>query len=445
MFDTLIHNGIVVTVDRDFSVLDRGAVAIQNGRIEQVWQPPQDQPLPEARETEDACGNLIMPGLVNAHTHLPMSLFRGLADDLPLMTWLTEHIFPAEARFITPQTVRACTRLSCAEMLLNGISTCCDGYFFADQVAEAVQGAGMRAVLGQGVVDFPAPGGSDPARNIANAREFVEAWKGRSALLAPSIFCHSPYTCSADTLRAAKSAADELGVLFQIHVAETREEVSCSRSAHGCSPIEYLNQLGLLDARTLLVHSVWADSADIDTIARSGARVAHCPQSNMKLASGIAPIPAMLAAGIPVGLGTDGCASNNDLDMFSEMDMAAKLHKVKLADPTVMNAETVLRMATSKGAACLGLDASIGSLEPGKQADIVIVDLDQAHLTPMYHPVSHLVYAAGGGDVLHVMIAGRWVVRKRRLLTIEVAPLLAEVNELARAVKEQVGPVAQES
>lgn len=440
MFDTLIHNGIVVTVDADFSILEGGAVAIRDSRIERVWQPRPDQPLPEAREIEDARGNLVMPGLVNAHTHLPMSLFRGLADDLPLMTWLNEHIFPAEARFITPQSVHACTRLSCAEMLLNGISTCCDGYFLADQVAEAVRGTGMRAVLGQGVIDFPAPGVTDPARNVAHAREFAGRWRGRSALLAPSIFCHSPYTCSADTLRAAKTAADELGLLFQIHAAETREEVSRSRSEHGCSPIAYLHRLGLLDARTLLVHSVWVDSADIETIARSGARVVHCPQSNMKLASGIAPVPAMLAAGIPTGLGTDGSASNNDLDLFAEMDMAAKLHKVKLADPTVMDAETVLRMATIQGAACLGLAGSVGSLEAGKEADIVIVDLDQPHLVPMYHPVSHLVYAAGGADVLHVMIAGRWVVRQRRLLTIELAPLLAEVNEMASAVKDQLRP-----
>jgi 5-methylthioadenosine/S-adenosylhomocysteine deaminase len=441
MFDILIHNGTIVTVDAHFTMLLRGAVAVRGDTIQRVWQPRGDASLPEARETVDALGGLVLPGLVNTHTHLPMSLFRGLADDLPLSVWLNDHIFPAEARFITPQSVAAGTRLSCAEMLLSGTTTCCDGYFLADQVTGAVQGTGMRAVIGQGVIDFPAPGVPDPALNADHARAFVSHWQGRSALLAPSVFCHSPYTCSSDTLLAAKKAADENGALFQIHVAETRKEVDDSRSAHGCSPVARLQRLGLLDARTLLVHSVWVDPYDIEIIARSGARVVHCPQSNMKLAAGIAPVPAMLRAGINAGLGTDGCASNNDLDLFGEMDMAAKLHKVHLADPTVMDAQTVLRMATIQGAACLGLDGRVGSLEAGKQADIVIVDGHQPHLTPMYNPASHLVYAACGADVRHVLIAGRWVVRQRKLLTIDLAPLVAEVNDLAHHIKLQAAKV----
>jgi 5-methylthioadenosine/S-adenosylhomocysteine deaminase len=414
-------------------VYSPGAIAVDHDRIAAVG-PAHLFSEWHANEIVDAGGAMVMPGLINAHTHLPMSFFRGLADDLPLDQWLQKHIFPAEATFITPGTVPSGARLAVAEMLLGGTTCCCDGYFLEHHVAEVVAQAGMRAVLAQGVIDFPAPGVPDPARRIAVAEDYVRRWQGRSALIRPSIFCHAPYTCSAETLRSAKAAANALGVRFQIHVAETQDEERRCRQQNGCSSVAYLYKLGLLDTNTLLVHAVWVDDDDIALILKSGACVAHCPESNMKLASGVAPIPEMLAAGIPVGLGTDGCASNNDLDMLGEMDSVSKLHKVHRLDPTVMNAASVVRMATLEGARALGLDHLIGSLQVGKQADLIIIDLNRPHATPMYNACSHLVYAARGSDVRDVMIAGRWVVRGGRLETLDQGAVLKEAAAIGRAI-----------
>jgi 5-methylthioadenosine/S-adenosylhomocysteine deaminase len=431
--DILIRNATLLTLDPGDVIHSPGAVAVRGDRIAAVG-PEHRFTHWQAEETVDAGGDLVMPGLINAHTHLPMSLFRGLADDLPLEQWLQEHIFPAEARFITPRTVPVSTRLAVAEMLLSGTTCCCDGYFLEDIVAETVARAGMRAVLAQGVIDFPAPGVPDPSRAIEAAGEYVQRWQERTALIHPSIFCHAPYTCSAETLRAAKAAARQLGVRFQIHVAETQSEERQRRQTSGCSSVAYLHSLGLLDKGTLLVHAVWVDAADIALITQSGASVVHCPESNMKLASGVAPIPDMLQAGIPVGLGTDGCASNNDLDMLGEMDSASKLHKVQRLDPTVMDAAGVVRMATCEGARALGLDHLIGSLEVGKQADLIIVDVHQPHASPLYRAYSHLVYAARGGDVRDVMIAGRWVVRERKLKTLDRTAVLREAAALGKEI-----------
>ena len=416
-------------MDAAGTCIEDGAVVVADGRI--VWVgPARDAEAWRARAILDAQGGLIMPGLVNAHTHLPMSLFRGLADDLPLEQWLQQYIFPAEATHITPQSVSLGARLSLAEMLLGGTTTCCDGYFLAHSVAEAVESVGLRAVLGQGVIDFPAPGVPDPGQKIHTASEFASQWQGRSPLIQPSIFCHAPYTCSAETLRAAKQVAKKLGVHFQIHAAETQDEARQCRQTHGCSPVQYLNRLGLLDPGTLLVHAVWVDEDDIQLMAGSGVGVVHCPESNMKLASGIAPIPDMLACGIGVGLGTDGCASNNDLDLWSEMDMAAKLHKAHRLDPTVMGAATVLRMATIEGARAIGLEREIGSVEAGKQADLIVIDLNRPHLAPLYHCHSHLVYAVHAADVRHVMVSGRLLVRDRRLLTIDLEDVIREARQM---------------
>ena len=430
--DWLIFNGHVLTMDNAGTRYPSGAVAIKDGRIIGIGR-EMDFSSWSVEKTLDAQGGVIMPGLVNTHTHLPMSLFRGLADDLPLEQWLQEHIFPAEAKYVTPESVATGTRLSLAEMILGGITTICDGYFLAAHIAEVVKTVGMRAFVGQGVIDFPAPGVPDPKQNIDFAKRFVQKWQNRSNLIYPSIFCHAPYTCSAETL-AAKKAADEVGALFQIHVAETQVEVQQCQKNYGCSPIQYLDRLHLLNSKTLLIHAVWVDQNDIQIIARSNARVGHCPESNMKLASGIAPIPEMLAAGIRVGLGTDGCASNNDLDLWSEMDFAAKLHKMQHSDPTVMASTTLLRMATIEGARALGLDQSVGSLSVGKEADLIVLDLRQPHLMPLYHLHSHLVYAAHAADVQHVMIGGKWVLQNRSLQTIDLAPLLTEAEKIGRAI-----------
>ena len=426
-YDTLVYNGIVVTVNPKFEIIQNGWVGILDGRIEAVKADDPAAGLPAAATRIDAKGGIIMPGLINTHTHLPMTLFRGLADDLPLMQWLNEHIFPAEAKWITPESVEMGTLLGCAEMLLSGTTTCCDGYFLAENVARAVQQAGLRAVLGQGVIDFPAPGVPDPAQNVAYAKNYVDAWQGKSPLIRPSIFCHSPYTCSAKTLIQAKAAADAAGVLFQIHGAETKGEVNQIPNGPHRSAVAYLDKLGVLDSKTLLVHAVWIDDIDIKIIADRGTKVSHDPESNMKLASGVAPIPALLDAGIWVGLGTDGCASNNNLDLFGEMDTAAKLHKVMGHDPTLLNAAQVVRMATIYGSKAIGLSDRIGSLEVGKQADLIIIAGRRPHLAPMYHPESHLVYAANGADVTHVLINGRLVVENREILTFDVEPVMAEI------------------
>ncbi len=434
-FDAVVHNGTLVTVDARIPLIQNGWIGIRTGAIEAIEADCADTPRPDAALTIDAAGGIVMPGLVNTHTHLPMTLFRGLADDLPLMDWLNGHIFPAEARFIQPETVHWGTLLACAEMLLSGTTCCCDGYFHEETVATAVAETGLRAVLAQGVIDYPAPGVPDPGQNIAHARRYVQRWHGRTDLITPSIFCHAPYTCSDATLTAAKAAANELGLRFQVHVAETRFDRDQSVRDNGHSPVAHLDRLGILDPGTLMAHCVWVDEADIAIMAHRGCKVAHCPESNMKLASGIAPVARMHEAGITVGLGTDGCASNNDLDLFGEMNTAAKLHKLATGDPTTLDAATVLKMATVDGARSIGLEDRIGSLAVGKQADIVILDPRAPHLTPVYHPDSHIVYAADGGDVRHVLVAGRQVVKDRHLLTVNVHKVIDRVNAIADEIR----------
>ena len=437
-FDIVVHNGLIITVNSDFDIIENGVVCISNGMIHRIETRAHDTPLPEAKEIINANGGIIMPGLVNTHTHLPMTLLRGLADDLPLAQWLDEFIFPCEAKHLTPETVRLGTLVACAEMMLSGTTTCCDGYFFEDDVASAVYKSGIRGVLGQGVIDFPAPGVPDPSDNIKNAVRFVEKWQDVSPLITPSIFCHSPYTCCEETLKKAKAAADLKALLFQIHGAETKSEYVRIQTEQHTTPVKYLDRIGILDENTLIVHGIWLEDDDIEIIAKRRSKVSHNPQSNMKLASGIAPVPSLLTAGVTVGLGTDGCASNNDLDLFREMDTAAKLHKVNLFDPTVMDAKTVLKMATRDGAKAIGLDKHIGSLEPGKQADVIILDTDTPHLVPMYKPVSHLIYTAQGSDVRDVMVAGRILVRNKNLLTLDLEDILERVTRLSGYIKKKL-------
>jgi 5-methylthioadenosine/S-adenosylhomocysteine deaminase len=430
-FDTLIHNAILLTCNRSFDVIDRGWVGVRNGCIDAIGTAAANGPTPDARQVLDARGGIVMPGLVNTHTHLPMTLFRGLADDLPLAAWLHQHIFPAERAAIHPQSVRWATLLASAEMILSGTTTCCDGYFYEGVVAEAVRTAGLRAVLAQGVIDHPAPGVPDPRRNLDCARRFCRDWLGRTETIQPSVFCHSPATCSPETLVKAKQLCDDHGLIFQIHAAETRDEADHFRSVAGLSPIAFLDRAGLLDQRTLLAHGVWLDDADIALIADRKASVSHNPESNMKLASGAAPVAQLLAAGVCVGLGSDGCASNNDMDLFFAMDLAAKLQKVVRGDPTVLPARAAIRMATSEAARALGLDRRIGSLEPGKQADLIVIDTRAPHLTPMREPASAVVYAAKGSDVHTVMVAGRLLLKDRRLQTLDIERIMREVNRLA--------------
>jgi 5-methylthioadenosine/S-adenosylhomocysteine deaminase len=399
-----------------------------DGRIAAVGAKTQVESLFEASETIDARSGLIMPGLVNAHTHAAMSLFRGLADDLPLKTWLEDHIFPAEKRWVNQEFVYWGTLLAIAEMIRSGTTTFADGYFFEEQAALAAQQSGMRAFLGQGILDFPTPDSSTPAETLIRIETFI-ATHSVSSLIHPTLFPHSVYTCSPDLLRRCRDIADRYGVPLIIHLAETKSEIDEVLRKYGRTPVNQMENLDLLSPSLIACHCVWLTESEMDLLARRGVKVVHNPESNMKLASGVAPIPELLARGVAVGLGTDGCASNNNLDLFQEMDSAAKLDKIFRLDPTVMPSNVVLEMATLGGAKVLGLEREIGSLEVGKKADIIILDLHRPHLQPIYNIVSNLVYSAAGADVRDVIIDGKLVMQDRKLLTIDEEKVLQKVEE----------------
>lgn len=431
MNDFLIHNALVLPLEPSASPLSPGFVAVEGSAIAAVGRAAEPADLPFARERLDVGGALVLPGLVNTHCHAPMVWFRGLADDLPLEAWLTRKIFPAEAGWLDEDKVYEGTLLAAAEMIRGGITTVADGYFYEDRVRRALDRAGMRAVAAQGLVDFPFPGVPDPKDNLKAAARFLDTAGEFSDRITSAIFCHSPYTCGPDTLKGAKALTRRAGVPFFIHLAETRQEVEDLKAQTGLGPAAYLDSLEILDEQSVAVHAVWLKPEDLDLLARRGVKVSHCPESNLKLASGCAPIPELLARGVAVGLGTDGAASNNNLDLFGEMSLAARLHKVWQGDPTVLPAHEVVALATREGARVLGLEDRVGTLTPGKQADLIVVDLDRAHLTPLYDPCSHLVYAARSADVRHVMVAGRWLLKDRRLLTLDWPDLAARARSYA--------------
>lgn len=425
--DLLLTNGKILTLSPGSKPISEGALAIVDGRIVAVGAKAQVESFFEAAKTIDARGGLIMPGLVNAHTHAAMALFRGLADDLPLKTWLG-HIFPAEQKWLSKDFVYWGTLLAIAEMIRSGTTTFADGYFFEEQAALAVQQSGVRAFLGQGILDFPTPDSPTPAETLKRIEAFIETHSG-SSLIHPTLFPHSVYTCSPGLLRRCRDIADRYGVPLIIHLAETKTEVDEVLRKYGRTPVNQMENLELLSPSLIACHCVWLTGPEMDLLARRGVKVVHNPESNMKLASGVAPVPELLARGVTVGLGTDGCASNNNLDLFREMDSAAKLHKVHRLDPTAMPARVVLEMATLGGAKVLGLEKEIGSLEVGKKADIIILDLLRPHLRPMYNIVSNLVYSAAGADVRDVIIDGRLVMQDRKLLTIDEETVLQKVEE----------------
>lgn len=439
----LIDGGTVVTMDEAGSVLEGGAVLVEGERIAAVL----DAAAPRPRNVRriDATGQLVIPGLVNTHGHAAMSLLRGLADDLPLMTWLEQHIFPVEAELVAPDFVYWGTLLSAVEMLKSGTTTFADMYYFPFDAARAVEDAHVRAVMGPGVIGFPAPDFATPAASLAAAPEFLERYAGHP-LVVPSVTAHALYTTPLDAVAAAARLAREHGAVFQIHAAEDASEDAQSREANGMGVVEALQSVGALRPGTLLAHAIYLSPEDIATIAASGAGMAHNPQSNMKL--GIpraAPVSEALAAGIPVGLGTDGPASNNDLDLFGEMDTAAKLHKFAAGDPAVLSAEIVFRMATIGGARALGLQDRIGSLEPGKLADVVMLDPRRPGLTPLYAVYSHLVYAADGSDVTTVLVGGRIVVQDGRVLTVDENEAMSRARGFGDRIREVVARVAAEA
>ncbi|MGB5216943.1 MAG: amidohydrolase [Smithella sp.] len=431
-FDISITGGTLITMSAGMEIIEDGFVGIKDGLIVAIGGNKEvDRSSNQAKETIDASGCVVMPGLVNTHTHLPMVCFRGMADDLPLMEWLTKNIWPAEARFVSKKMVYDGAMLAMAEMILSGTTTFCDGYFFEDSIAEAVSAAGMRAVVGQGFADFIMKDEQIAAKTMASAQSFLDKWLPRAPLITPAYFCHSPYTCSPETLVRVKKASRDAGILYLIHLLENKDETEVILKRYGKEPVQHLQALGVLDEKTVAVHCNWLTTEDMNVFADYGVKVSHNPESSMKLAAGVAHIPEMMTKGITVGLGTDGCASNNDLDMFREMDTTAKVHKVTSLDPTVMNAETVCTMATMGGAKVLEMDQLIGSIETGKKADIIILDMNQPHLTPLYNYYSQMVYAARGADVKTSIINGRMVMKDRRLLTIDMDMAMRNVRSIA--------------
>lgn len=431
--DMVVQNGTVLTMDDRNTVQKDGFVGIQSGQIIHLGA---GAPPFKARQVVDAEGGLILPGLINAHTHAAMSLFRGLADDLPLMDWLERYIFPVEQK-MDADFVFTGTQLSCAEMILSGTTTFCDMYLFENEVARAAHQAGMRCLVGEVLYDFASPNYGPIEAGLAYTEQLIQTWRD-NPLVSIAVEPHSLYTCSHDLLVKTQEMASQYDVPLIIHLAETATETEEVLKRSGKRPVAFLSSLGLLTPRLIADHVIHVDSDEIDLLAESGVRVVHNPESNLKLASGFAPVSRMIERSIPVGLGTDGCASNNNLDLFGEMDTAAKVEKANTLDPTVMSAETVLRMATIEGARVLGMQDKIGSLEMGKQADLIVIDTHKPHLTPMYHPYSQLVYAATGQDVRHTIINGRIVMKDRRLKTLDLGEVLAKVEEKATLVKKWI-------
>lgn len=429
--DILITNTLLLPDPGEKILIPDACVAIKSERILYAG-PMAGCGVLQAVKTINAQGRLTMPGLINLHGHAPMTLFRGLADDLPLADWLNNHIFPAEARHVNPEMAYWCATLAAAEMILSGTTLAADGYFHEHDVARAFVDAGLRAVAAQGIIGFPAPGMPDPDKNIEVAASFIETWQEASPLIRPALFAHSPYTCSNKTLRQAKQLAATTGVQLYIHVAETKDEYALINEPLGGSPIKHLQALGILDEGTTCVHCVWADTEDLEILAGQGSPVVLCPQSHLKLASGMANLPLMLDMGIQVGLGTDGCASNNSLDMFREMDICAKVQKLHDLDPVAIPATEVLKLATTSGATISGLSHHTAILAPGNQADLILIDQQQPHLQPFYNP-DLLVYAASGADVRTVIIDGRIVLEEGRLLTIDLEEVFKQVRSLAAA------------
>lgn len=425
--DFIVQNGTVVTMDAGKRVVENGAVAVRNGEIVAVGAVAEIARQYSSKQTIDARGKVVIPGLVNTHTHIPMTLFRGISDDLDLQEWLTKYIFPAEAKNVDERFVRAGTRLGLAEMIRGGTTTYCDMYYFEDAVADETFKAGVRGVLGETIIQFPVADNKTPQDALRYSERFVNKWKN-NPLITPALAPHAPYTLTTEHLRSVKSLADRLNATVLIHVAETRKEVDDISKQYGARPVEYLEKIGFLNGRTIAAHVVFANPNEIEILKTRGVGVAHNPQSNMKLASGVAPVPQMLNANVRLGLGTDGAASNNDLNLWEEMDAAAKLHKVFTGDPRVVSAEQAFMMATTGGARALHLENKIGSLEAGKRADIVIVDFADLHQTPVYNVYSHLVYATKASDVNTVIIDGKIVMRERRLLTLNENVIKKDAN-----------------
>ncbi len=424
----LLVCGMVLPVAGSSYCIEDGAVAVRGPTIVDIGSRSELEDRYTPVDRLELERGLVMPGLVNLHTHAAMSCMRGMADDLPLMTWLQEHIFPAE-RKLTQEIVYHSSLLSGIEMIRSGTTTFCDMYLFAGEVARAAEILGLRSAIGEVIFDFPSPNYGEVESGLACIEEMFAMYSSHP-LTTVTVDPHSAYTCSPKLLVELKEIADKHNAPYVIHLSETKDEVHDIRARFNRLPVDHLDHLGVLDHRVILDHGVVLSEPEIEVLSERRASICHCPESNMKLSSGVAPVPGLLAAGVNVGLGTDGSASNNDVDLFAEMDSAAKLHKVYHSDPTVVTAEQTLDLATLGGARALGIQTEVGSLEIGKKADLIVIDLDQPHLTPLYDISSHLVYSARGGDVVHSVINGKIVMKDRYITTVEEAEVLARVREI---------------
>ncbi len=443
--DFLISGGAVVTMDPARRLIEDGAVAVRGDTIVAVgYRADLESRFRPARRI-DARGRLVLPGLINGHNHAAMTLFRGLADDLGLQEWLQKYVFPAEARNVTEDFVEWGTRLAALEMIRGGTTTYADMYYFEDAVARVTKAAGLRGILGETILDSPAPDNKTLSQALAYTEAFLQHWQG-DPLIHAAVAPHSPYTCSESTLREAAALARRYHAPILIHVSETQREVEQIHSQHARSPVGYLDAVGLLGPDVVAAHCVWVDSADISLLRQRDVGCVHNPSSNMKLASGTAPVIELLAAGVRLGLGTDGPAgSNNDLNLMEEIDLAAKLQKVTRMDPRALSALQALELATIGGARALHLETEIGSLETGKKADLILLRTDAPHAVPLYNVYSQIVYALKASDVETVMIAGRLVMEGRRVLSVSETEVIARAREYAKKVKRSLAPAAERS
>ncbi|GAC1505631.1 MAG: hypothetical protein NVS1B11_03710 [Terriglobales bacterium] len=437
--DLIVSGGMVVTMNGSHAVYDDGSVVVKGDRIMAVGPRAEVESRYTASQTIDAKGKLVLPGFINGHTHVPMTLFRGLHDDVTLNDWLYKYIFPAEKKNVNEEFVRWGTRLAAAEQIRAGVTTFADMYYFEDAVAEETKAAGMRGVLGETFIDFPSPDNKSEAEMLAYTERFLKKWQG-DPLIHAAPAPHSIYTCSKKTLRDAAALARRYHAPILIHVAEMKKEWDDSQKQNGMSPVQYLEKIGLLGPDVVAAHCIFVDEADRKTLAKQGVGCVHNPSSNMMLASGVSPVPEMRAAGVAVGLGTDGPAgSNNDLDLMEEMDLAAKLAKITKMDPLALGAKAVVEMATIDGAKALHMEKEIGSLETGKKADVILISLDEPNAVPMYDIDAQLAYALKSSDVQTVVIGGRVVMRDRKLLTVNEEEAIAKAREYRKKVAESLG------
>jgi 5-methylthioadenosine/S-adenosylhomocysteine deaminase len=434
--DLVVEGRWVLTMDAADTIVENGAVAVNDGVIVAVGPAGEIDDRYAAAERIAGGNRIVMPGLINGHSHAAMTLLRGVADDLELMTWLNDYIFPAEVEFVDPEFVRIGTELACWEMIRGGTTTFVDMYYFPDVIAEVVDACGMRALISTTVIGQRSPDGEGAADDIADGREYVARWKGKNPRITPIYGPHANYTLDEEQLRATRTAANEAGVSVSIHLSESPFEVEYSKNTYGTTSIEFLDSIGFFEGTTTIgAHVVWPTEPEIRILAERKVGVIHNPTSNMKISSGVSPVTEMLRAGVRVGLGTDGAASNNDLDMWEEMRLAAFLQKVDRMDPTVLPASAVLRMATAGGAEAIGMADTIGSLEPGKRADLIQVSFDDVHFVPTYDVVSHLVYVADEQDVATTVVDGRVLMRDGEVLTVDTDRVRREATALAARIQ----------